>query len=321
MKRIDTNSIGFKKTLPLILVYAVMIFLAVIANVISPGFLALGHIGSILRQMAFLGIACIGQTLVILTGGIDLSLRYTLVFANIVCAQVISGENANTPKAFVITILVSALIGLINGCGVYFLKIPAMIMTLATGTAVYGLAYIYCDGAPKGKTSPILSFIANDKIGGVINGTTLIWILLAAAIIIALKCTTYGRSIYAIGVNRECAKYSGINVPTILLMTYVFASIFAGITGMLFLGYTGTSFLSTGESYNMDSIAAVVVGGTAVSGGVGGYVGTIAGVGIMTIISSIMTVLNMPESGKKMVQGAIIIVLLLSVYGKKSKDN
>ena len=104
-------------------------------------------------------------------------------------------------------------------------------------------------------------------------------------------------------------------------MTYVFESIFAVITGMLFLGYTGTIFLSTGESYNMDSIAAVVVGGTAVSGGVGGYVGTIAGVGIMTIISSIMTVLNMPESGKKMVQGAIIIVLLLSVYGKKSKDN
>ena len=142
MKKIDTNSIGFKKTLPLILVYAVMIFLAVIANVISPGFLALEHTGSILRQMAFLGIACIGQTLVILTGGIDLSLRYTLVFANIVCAQVISGENANTLIAFVIMILVSALIGLINGCGVYFLKIPAMIMTLATGTAVYGLAYI-----------------------------------------------------------------------------------------------------------------------------------------------------------------------------------
>lgn len=321
MKKIDTNSIGFKKVMPLILVYAVMVLLAIVANIISPGFLALGHIDSILRQMAFLGIACLGQTLIILTGGIDLSLRYTLVFANIICAQMINGDNANTPKAFLVVIIVSAIIGLINGCGVYFLKIPAMIMTLATGTAVYGLAYIYCDGAPKGKTSPILSFIANDKIGGIINGTTLIWIILAVVIIVVLKCTTYGRSIYAIGVNRECARYSGVNVPATLLVTYVLASIFAGITGVLFLGYTGTSFLSTGESYNMDSIAAVVVGGTAVTGGVGGYVGTIAGVGIMTIISSIMTVLSMPESGKNMVQGAIIIVLLLSVYGKKSKDN
>ncbi|MDY5648603.1 MAG: ABC transporter permease [Lachnospiraceae bacterium] len=321
MKKIDTNSIGFKKTLPLILVYAVMILLAILANIISPGFLALDHIGSVLRQMAFLGIACIGQTLVILTGGIDLSLRYTLVFANILCAQIISGQNSNTLKALIITILISALIGLINGAGIYFLKIPAMIMTLATGTAVYGLAYIYCDGAPKGKTSPVLAFVANQMIGKIFNGTTLIWIVLAAVIIIALKCTNFGKSIYAIGVNKECARYSGINVPVILIGVYILASIFAGITGMLFLGYTGTSFLSTGESYNMDSIAAVVVGGTAVTGGVGGYVGTIAGVGIMTIISSIMTVLSMPESGKKMVQGAIIIILLLSVYGKKSKDN
>ncbi len=317
--KIDTKSIGFKKALPLILVYAVMIILAVFANIISPGFLALDHIGSLLRQMSFLGIACIGQTLIILTGGIDLSLRYTLLLCNVLCAQIISGSDANLGKAIVVMIAVSAIIGLVNAAGVYFLKIPAMIMTLATGNAIYGIAYIYCGGAPKGKASDTLSFIANGKIGGLINGATLIWIILAAIMIIVLKFTNFGRAVYAIGVNRECARYSGINVPGVLAGVYILASIFAGIAGILLLGYTGTSYMSTAESYNMDSIAAVVVGGTSIMGGVGGYVGTIAGVGIMTIIGSIMTVLNMPESGKKMVQGAIIVILLVVVYGRKKK--
>lgn len=314
------KSLMTKKIVPLILVYAVMVGLAIIANILNPGFLGLSHIWTVLRQMAFLGIVCIGQNLIILTGGIDLSLEYTLVLCNVVSAQLIAGANENTWKALGVTILISAAIGLFNGLGVYFLKIPAMIMTLATGNAVYGIAYIFCDGAPKGKSSEILTFIANGKIGGVINGATLIWILLSIAIIVVLKFTVLGRSVYAIGVNKESAEYSGINVPVVLIGLYVIASILAGISGYILLGYTGTSYLSTGEGYNMDSIAAVVVGGTSILGGSGSYVGTIAGVGIMIIINSLMTVLNMAESGKQMVQGLIIIVLLVIVYGRKSKE-
>ncbi len=314
------RSLMTKKILPLILVYAVMMGLAIIANILNPGFLGISHIWTVLRQMSFLGILCIGQTMVILTGGIDLSLEYTLVLCNVISAQIISGANENTWTALGISILVSAFIGLFNGVGVYFLKIPAMIMTLATGSAVYGIAYIYCDGAPKGKSSEILTFIANGRIGGLINGATLIWILLSIAVIVVLRYTILGRAIYAIGVNRESAAYSGINVPGVLIGIYIIASVLAGISGYILLGYTGTSYLSTGEGYNMDSIAAVVVGGTSILGGSGSYVGTIAGVGIMIIINSLMTVLNMAESGKQMVQGLIIIVLLVIVYGRKQKE-
>lgn len=314
------KSLTYKKIMPLILVYAVMVGLGIIANILTPGFLSLSHIGTIVRQMSFLGIVCIGQTLVILTGGIDLSLQYTLVLCNVVSAQLIAGQNSNTWKALAVSILISAAVGALNAFGVYFLRIPAMIMTLATGSAVWGIAYIYCNGAPKGKTSEILNFIANGKIGGVINGASLIWILLSVAVILVLKFTVFGRSVYAIGVNREGARYSGIPVPGVLAGIYIIASVLAGISGFILLGYTGTSYLSTGDGYNMDSIAAVVVGGTSIMGGSGSYVGTIAGVGIMIIINSLMTVLNMAESGKQMVQGLIIIVLLVIVYGRKEKE-
>lgn len=316
----NERSLTYKKIMPLILVYVVMVGLSIVANFLNPGFLSLSHIWTIVRQMSFLGIVCIGQTLVILTGGIDLSMQYTLVLCNVVSAQVISGQNENTWMALAVSILISAVIGLINGFGVYFLRIPAMIMTLATGSAVWGIAYIYCNGAPKGKTSEILSFIANGKIGGIINGASLIWIILSVAVILVLKFTVFGRTVYAVGVNRESANYSGINVPATLIGIYVAASVLAGISGFILLGYTGTSYLSTGESYNMDSIASVVVGGTSIMGGSGSYVGTIAGVGIMIIINSLMTVLNMAESGKQMVQGLIIIVLLVIVYGRKDRE-
>ena len=316
----NERALLINKLKPLLLVYAVMALLAVIANFLNPGFLAFSHWGTILRQMAFLGIVCIGQTLVILTGGIDLSISYVLVLCNVVSAQVIGGKNENTFKAFLICMLISILVGVINSLGIHFLKIPAMIMTLAMGNALLGIAYIYCNGAPKGKTSPFLDFIANGKIGGVINGATLIWIILSIAVIIAVKMTTFGRQLYALGVNRESARYSGISVYIMTLSVYVISSVLAGMCGFILLGYTGTSFLSTGASYNMDSIAAVVVGGTSTMGGSGSYVGTIAGVGIMIIINSLMTVLNMAESGKKMVQGLIIIILLVVVYGRKKKD-
>lgn len=308
------------KLKPLLLVYAVMVILALVANFLNPGFLAISHMGAIFRQMAFLGIVCIGQTLVILTGGIDLSISYVLVLCNVVSAQIINGKNGNTLKAFMVCLLISIAVGVINSLGVHFLKIPAMIMTLAMGSALLGIAYIYCDGAPKGKTSPFLDFIANGKIGGVINGATLIWIVFSIIVIIAVKMTTFGRKLYAIGVNRESARYSGISVYSMTLIVYVASSVLAGICGFILLGYTGTSYLSTGASYNMDSIAAVVVGGTSTMGGSGSYVGTIAGVGIMIIINSLMTTLNMAESGKKMVQGLIIILLLVAVYGRKKKN-
>lgn len=319
MKQTNSRSLYIKRILPIIMVYAVMLLLAIVANLINPGFLSRDNIYSILKQVAFLGIACIGQTFVILTGGIDLSLRYVILLSNVLAAQMINGQQGNTWPVFAFILLVCVIIGIVNGIGVHFLRIPSMVMTLASGTTLYGITLLYCKGAPGGHASEILSMIANRKILGVFNGVAVIWVLLAIATIVLLHCTTFGRSVYAVGTNAEGARYAGINTSKVILLVYIIAAVTAGITGFLFLGYTESGYLSTASSYNMDSIAAVVVGGTSIMGGSGGYVGTIAGVGIMMILSSLMTVLHMNEAGKQVVQGMLIIVLLVVVYGRRNK--
>ena len=304
-KHLKSDPLRLKKALPILFVYLVMVFLAVAINFVSPGFLTLNHICSILKQASFLGLVCIGQTLIILSGGIDLSAEYTLLLANVVSAAIISGKSENTLLAFLTVLGIGIAAGLINGAGVYFLKIPAMIITLATGMVLYGLSYIYCNGAPGGYASDILSSLVNSRFLSIFSGASVIWIVLSALCIVLLSRTTVGRSIHAIGTNRTASVYS------------VIASVMAALSGFLLLGYTGTSYMSTGSGYNMDSIAAVVIGGTSIVGGSGGYIGTIAGVGIMILINSLLTVLNVPEAVKQIVQGSLIIVLLLAVYKRK----
>lgn len=332
MSKIRTNeerALLRKKLLPILLVYGAVIVLLIVGQILAPGFLTLNNLNNILRTTAFLGIAAIGQTIVILTGGIDLSVQYTLVLCNTVSAQIMAGSNANIPQMLLICLGISVAIGLLNGLGIYYLDIPPMIMTLAVGTMVYGIAYIYCNGAPKGMTAPFFATIANGKLGDFfgegsalhglgINGTVVIWLLLAAITILVLSKTVLGRSIYAIGVNRVSARYSGINVPVTLIGVYVISAVLAGLTGILYVGYTGTSFLSTGATYNMDSIAATVIGGTSVIGGVGGYFGTIAGVMVMTLISNVLTIMNIAESGKRIVNGLILVILLVAIYHRKN---
>ena len=310
----------YKKSIQVIAVYAIMILMLIFGNIAVPGFISTNNIAVILREMSFLGICAIGQTLAILTGGIDLSLSNTLLLCNIMSAYIVSGSDKNVPAALLVCLLVSTAIGLVNFAGVYLLHIPAMIMTLASGSAVYGIAYIYCDGAPKGKSSPFTSALVNSRFLGTINWTTVIWLILSVVIIIVLKYSVFGRSVYAIGVNPVTASYSGISVPKTLAVIYILSSVLAGFTGFLFLGYTGTAYLSTGATYNMDSIASVVIGGTSIAGGSGGYLGTVAGVGLMTILTSLLTAMAVPQAGKDIVQGILIIVLLITVYGRKKKE-
>jgi ribose transport system permease protein len=242
-----------------------------------------------------------------------------LLLSNVVSAAIIGGKNENTFTALAAVLGIAIATGLLNGAGVYFLKIPAMIMTLATGTALYGLAFIYCNGAPGGYASEILGNMTNSRILTMFSGVILVWIVLSALIILLLHRTTFGRSLYAIGSNRESAVYAGIHVCGVTLGAYVIASAMAALTGYFLLGYTGTSYMSTGVGYNMDSIAAVVIGGASIMGGSGSYVGTIAGVCIMVLINSLLTILHMDEAVKQIVQGLLIVLLLVTVYGRKDK--
>lgn len=307
------------RMMPLLLVYATTAVLLFAANIISPGFLTVAHLGNVARQASFLGIVSIGQTLIILTGGIDLSTSYLITLTNIVAAQIMDGKNANIAAACITVLLIGLVAGAINGLGICFMHIPPIVMTLATGNVLLGIAYIYCNGSPKGYRAPLLEQIVNGRVLGVLSGSVIIWILLAVGIVFLLAKTTFGRSVYAIGVNAEAARYSNIHVSSTLILSYIIAGIVTAVPGILLVGYTGSAYMSTGSAYGMDSIAAVVIGGTAITGGHGGYAGTIAGVLIMTILTSLMTMLNMADAGRQIVQGLIIVILLVAVYSRNKK--
>ena len=304
-----------------VLVYAILVALLIVSEIISPGFLAPSHMESIIRQSAFIGIVCVGQTLVILTGGIDLSVSFSITLLNLVAAQMIDGQDENLLAAAAVVLVLGAFIGLVNGLGVRFLKIPPLVMTLGMGSILQGITLVYTNGAPKGHSSPFLEFLSTGKVMGIVSGVILIWIVLSAITIIVLKKTIFGRSIYSIGTNIVASKYSGVKISSVSVSVYTISGIMSAITAMLLLGYTGTSFTGAGDPYNMNSITAVVIGGTSVLGGAGGYVGTIAGCIIMIVLSGILTVINMPESGRQIVQGLIIIVMLLLVYSKNKEKS
>lgn len=321
MNKINNKSVVMEKMLPLIFVYSVIVIMLFVANLIIPDYISMENLSNLLRQSAFLGIVCIGQTLVILTGGIDISVDNMLVFANVLAAEAMAGRNENIFKALCIVIFVGIITGLINGIGVYYLKVPSLVMTLASGNMLYGIAFIYCDGAPVGRTAPALSNLVTQNIVGPFTGVTFIWLALAVIVIVILKFTVFGRSIYAVGSSPVVSKYCGIKAPSTVISAYVISGAMAALVGMLLVGYTGTSYMSVGGSYEANSISAVVAGGTLITGGQGGYVGTIAGTIFMIIVSSIMTMLNVKEAVREIIEGAIVVLLLLAVFATSSRNS
>ncbi|MGP1348394.1 MAG: ABC transporter permease [Stomatobaculum sp.] len=300
-------------------VYTVLLLMLLVAQIVSPGYLKGTHVAGILRLASFIGIAAIGQNLTILTGGIDLSIANTITFANVIAAQIMMGRNENLLIALLNVIIMGIVIGLINGAGIYWLKIPPFIMTLGVGTIIQGIFLIYTKGAPKGNTAPLLRSICDKNLFGIVSGIVILWILSAVIVSVVLKYSPYGRKLYSIGTNEQAARFSGILTGRVTFSVYLISAIISAVSGFLLVGYTGTSFLDVGTSYNTKTIAAVIIGGTAITGGKGGYIGTIAGAIIMTILEDFLTIINIPDAGRQIMQGVIILILVFFYSREKLK--
>lgn len=302
-----------------VMVYVILAVLLLAAQLMSPGYLKPTHIAGILRLASFMGIAAIGQNLTILTGGIDLSIANTITFANVIAAQIMMGKNENMLTALAAVILMGIAVGFINGVGIHWLKIPPFIMTLGVGTVIQGVFLIYTKGAPKGNAAPMLKAICGQSFIGILSGIVVIWAVMAFVTIILLRNTPYGRRLYSVGTNEQASKFSGIHTGRITFSVYLISAVIAAVSGFFLVGYTGTSFLDVGSSYNTKTIAAVIIGGTAITGGRGGYIGTIAGAVIMTILDDFLTIVSIPEAGRQIMQGVIIILLVLVYSREKHK--
>jgi ribose transport system permease protein len=294
--------------------------LFVLGGLVHPGFANYSLAINILRLAAFLGVVAAGQTLVIIGGGegIDLSVGSVITLGAILVYQVANGSDVMVLPALAVALAVGAGIGTVNGLGITLLRIPPLVMTLGMAGVVQGLILVVTQGRLTGATAPLMVALITSPLAFEIPGVVLIWLLLGIVMWMLLERTPYGKQLFAIGVNRTTARLSGVRVPAILVLTYALSGMLAALAGFVLLGYTQRVFLNLGADYTLPSVAAVVVGGTVLAGGQGSYLGTMAGALVLTILSSLLTTLLLPESVRQIVFGATLL-LLLSFYGRQHR--
>ncbi len=302
---------------PLVVALILIAALLWLGETLSPGFASGQQILRLLIVAALLGIVAAGQNLVILGGreGIDLSVGGVVSLSAIIAGNLMAGENGGIPLAILACILTGAFFGLINGIGVTLLRIPPLVMTLGMLGVLQGLLVVVRQGIPSGRAAPALAdFVSRDFLLG-LPGILWLWVAIGLVMAFLLNRTVFGHRIYAIGSNEQAAFMAGVPVKVIRIALFVLSGVFAAIAGICLLGYSGSSFANVGEQYMLASIIAVVFGGTPLSGGKGGYTGTMAGAFLLVILQSILTTVNIDESGRQMVFGATLLVLML-FYGR-----
>ncbi len=294
--------------------------LFVLGGLVHPGFANYSLAINILRLAAFLGVVAAGQTLVIIGGGegIDLSVGSVITLGAILVYQVANGSDVMVLPALIVALAVGVGIGAVNGLGITLLRIPPLVMTLGMAGVVQGLILVVTQGRLTGATAPLMVALITSPLAFEIPGVVLIWLLLGIVMWMLLERTPYGKQLFAIGVNRTTARLSGVRVPAILVLTYALSGMLAALAGFVLLGYTQRVFLNLGADYTLPSVAAVVVGGTLLAGGQGSYLGTMAGALVLTILTSLLTTLLLPESARQIVFGGTLL-LLLSFYGRQHR--
>ncbi|MEO0766638.1 MAG: ABC transporter permease, partial [Pseudomonadota bacterium] len=260
------------------------------ATLLSPEYL--------LQQLqvgAFLGIVAAGMMLVILLGHIDLSIPWTIA-AGAMMATTVGGA-----MAIPVGLGVGLLVGLVNGLGVAYLRIPSMIFTLGVNAVMRGLMVAHTGGfAPQTAATDLMQYLAVGKILG-IPVALLVWAAVSIAVMLLLQRTAVGKSIYAIG-NKEAAAYlAGVPTKWVIVSAFCLCGMLAGLSGTLLAGYSTKAYQGMGDAYLLPAIAAVVIGGTHILGGRGRYLGTLIGVILIVLLNSVLSIMQMPESGRQII--------------------
>jgi ribose transport system permease protein len=291
----------------IVLAYAAMLLLLFVTSLFSPGFLSESNLRSIVVLAAFVGIVALGQTFVIIGGGIDLSLPWVLNSAAILMTLIASGQNGPLLWIIPLMLLAGAGVGLINGVGVAMFGVPPIIMTLAANVILQGLILVYTGGTPPPAAPPLIQYLAVGRLGP-LPVIALIWAALAIIAWVLLSRAAFGRYLYALGTNRTVAEYSGVPTLRTIVLSYVISGGAASLGGMLLAGYSGQAYLGMGDPYLFTSVAAVAIGGASILGGSGHYVGTIAGAFVLTILGGLLPALRLSSGALLIVYGVVILL-------------
>jgi len=305
--------------------FLTLIFLSLFFAVASPSFATLDNVGNILTQVSVTGIIAVGLTFVILCAEIDLSIASIANVTGIAVAYFTMQESyvniANVPLpgwvAILLALLLCAFLGIVNAMGLTLIGIPSFIMTLAMMQIAAGISALLVRGQIAYKVPSLISTLGSGSIGGIP------WIVIVAAVMLlaghlVLTYTRFGRYIYMVGGNREAAEYSGLNVNLILGSVMVIAAVCSGIAGMLGVAHFGSAQQNEFDTYLLDSIAAVVVGGTSLFGGRGGIGNTIIGLFVLGVLNNGLDHVNIDSFLKILIRGLILLAaLVINVYAQR----
>jgi ribose/xylose/arabinose/galactoside ABC-type transport system permease subunit len=300
----------------LIIVYGLILILCVYASLSSPNFLTERNIFNVLRTAAFLGTVAIGETFVIISAGIDLSVGSVIKLSVLISAILMNGKSENISIAVFSTLAMGAAVGLINGLLITKVRIAPFIVTLGAYSILRGISFTVAT-MPVGKAAPGFLRLYDFRIGPV-PLLVIFLLLLTLAGTLVLRRTTFGCYIYAIGGNEQVARLSGIRVDRIKIGVYMLCSALAALTGLLYLSRAGVGDPVTGEGAELQAITAVVLGGTSLFGGQGGLIGTLGGVMLIGLTNNVLVILNVSSWYQELIQG-MVIVSAVALYKQKRR--
>jgi len=301
---------------PAVIAFGFIAILLILGGIYHQQFLSGFYLLQQLRVASFLGIIASGAMVVILLGHIDLSIPWVVTLGGIAATAVAGWWSPSwTALGVPIAVASGALVGLANGLGVAFLRIPSMVFTLGMNAVVQGMVVMYTGGnAPPDQATPILQWLAVRETFYVPHAVV-VWALVGVLVIVALRRTPFGRYVYAAGNSERVTYLSGISTRTILIVAFVTSGTCSAFAGAMLAGYAGKAYQAMGDPYLLPAIAAVVLGGTSILGGRGSYLGTVAGVILITVLESILSVMQISDSARQIIYGAMIVVMML-VYGR-----
>jgi putative xylitol transport system permease protein len=297
--------------------YGILIALLLVCAVLSflsEFFLTQRNILNVLRQASINGILAIGMTFVILARGIDLSVGSVVALAGVVSASLATTAAtagvAGAPYPVLLALLAGLAVGMVSGwiCGVLvaFFNVPAFVATLGMLSAARGLTLLYAGGRPIPSLTPEYRFIGTGDILGIPMPIILFGLVFLAAYIV-LSSTRFGRHVYAVGGNPHAARVSGINVKRVRLAVYIISGALAGLAGMILAARTGSALTQAGIAYELDAIAAVVIGGTSLSGGVGRVTGTLIGALLISVVNNGLDLMGVESYYQQVIKGVLIV--------------
>jgi ribose/xylose/arabinose/galactoside ABC-type transport system permease subunit len=296
---------GLRRHASTLIVYGLILVLGVYASLLSPNFLTERNIFNVLRTAAFLGTVAIGETLVIISGGIDLSAGSVIKLAVLMSAILMDGKPENIAVAIAATLAMGAVVGLINGFLIAKARIAPFIVTLGAYSILRGVSYTVTT-KPVGRASPSFLRLYDLKFGPV-PLLVIFLVLLIGAGIFMLRRTAFGRYLYAVGGNEQVARLSGIRIDRVKIGVYMLCSTLAALTGLLYLARSGVGDPVVGDGAELQAITAVILGGTSLFGGQGGLVGTLGGVLLMGLTNNVLVLLNISSWYQELIQGLIIV--------------